>query len=151
MTFTGKIAVVTGGASGLGAAQATLYAREGAQVFLSGRAQANVDAVAQGIRASGYVRSRAGDVAVKLDESAGHPVERLPLPPSCELVVIHSGITHDHAQGDYRTRRAECEQAAAQLGVGQVTAARSPPSTRHRARRPSPSFQAAKKRQGSSR
>ena len=37
--------------------------------------------------------------------------ERLPLPPSCELVVIHSGVTHDHAQGDYRTRRAECEAA----------------------------------------
>jgi galactokinase len=47
-------------------------------------------------------------------------VERLPLPPSCELVVIHSGITHDHAQGDYRTRRAECEQAAAQLGVAKL-------------------------------
>ncbi len=31
----------------------------------------------QGVRAGGYVRSRAGDVALKLDESAGHPIERL--------------------------------------------------------------------------
>ena len=31
----------------------------------------------QGIRAGGYVRSRAGDVATLLDATAGHPVERL--------------------------------------------------------------------------
>jgi galactokinase len=31
--------------------------------------------------------------------------------------VINSGVAHNHASGDYRTRRAECERAAAQLGV----------------------------------
>lgn len=46
--------------------------------------------------------------------------ERLPLPASSALVVIHSGISHDHAKGDYRTRRAECEQAAALLGVAKL-------------------------------
>jgi galactokinase len=41
----------------------------------------------------------------------------VPLPPGGELLVIGSGVAHDHASGDYRTRRAECERAAALLGV----------------------------------
>jgi len=36
------------------------------------------------------------------------------------LVVINSGVPHNHASGDYRTRRAECERAAAGLGVPQL-------------------------------
>jgi galactokinase len=35
-------------------------------------------------------------------------------------VVINSGVAHNHASGDYRTRRAECERAAATLGVPQL-------------------------------
>ncbi len=46
--------------------------------------------------------------------------ERVPLPAELELVVIDSGIPHDHATGDYRTRRAECERAAALLGVASL-------------------------------
>jgi galactokinase len=42
---------------------------------------------------------------------------RVPMPPAAALAVIDSGITHDHASGDYRVRRAECEQAAAGMGV----------------------------------
>jgi len=41
---------------------------------------------------------------------------RIPL-PDADLLVISSGIQHDHAAGDYRVRRAECEAAARQLGV----------------------------------
>lgn len=41
----------------------------------------------------------------------------LALPPEVELIVINSGVAHQHAAGDYRTRRAECERAAATLGV----------------------------------
>jgi galactokinase len=43
--------------------------------------------------------------------------EQVRLPAHTELVVINSGVAHNHAAGDYRTRRAECEQAAALLGV----------------------------------
>lgn len=46
--------------------------------------------------------------------------ERVPLPRHSELVVIHSGMAHDHAAGDYNTRRSECERAASLLGVGQL-------------------------------
>jgi galactokinase len=34
------------------------------------------------------------------------------------LLVIDSGVSHDHAEGGYGDRRRECEEAAARLGVG---------------------------------
>ena len=43
--------------------------------------------------------------------------EHLPLPSALELVVIDSGITHEHASGHYVTRRRESEAAARCLGV----------------------------------
>jgi galactokinase len=46
--------------------------------------------------------------------------ERVPIPASAALLVINSGVAHQHAGGDYRTRRAECERAAALLGVPQL-------------------------------
>ena len=46
--------------------------------------------------------------------------ESLPLPARAELAVINSGVAHDHARGDYRTRRAECEKACELLGVSQL-------------------------------
>jgi galactokinase len=46
--------------------------------------------------------------------------ERVPLPRSASLLVIDSGITHDHAAGDYRVRRGECAEAARQLGVREL-------------------------------
>ena len=44
-------------------------------------------------------------------------VQRVPLPPSLEIVVIDSGVTHAHASGEYITRRRESFEAAALLGV----------------------------------
>jgi galactokinase len=46
--------------------------------------------------------------------------ERVPLPAGIDWVVLHSGVAHDHAAGDYNTRRAECERAGALLGVGSL-------------------------------
>jgi galactokinase len=45
---------------------------------------------------------------------------RLPLPAEADLVVIHSGVTHEISGGDYNARRAECEAAARLLGVPQL-------------------------------
>lgn len=42
------------------------------------------------------------------------------LPPTVDLIVIDSGLAHDHATGDYRIRRAECDEAARRLGVPQL-------------------------------
>jgi galactokinase len=46
--------------------------------------------------------------------------EQVPLPAGADWAVIHSGVAHDHAAGDYNTRRAECERACALLGVGSL-------------------------------
>ena len=46
--------------------------------------------------------------------------ERIPLPPQLGLVVINSGVAHQHAGGDYVTRRRESEQAARLLGVDRL-------------------------------
>jgi galactokinase len=46
--------------------------------------------------------------------------QRVPLPAAADWVVINSGVAHDHAAGDYNTRRAECEAACRLLGVGQL-------------------------------
>jgi galactokinase len=42
---------------------------------------------------------------------------RVPLPPAAELVVINSGVRHEHAGGEYAVRRRESFAAAAWLGV----------------------------------
>ncbi|HEY4556492.1 MAG TPA: galactokinase family protein, partial [Lysobacter sp.] len=41
----------------------------------------------------------------------------LPLPPGTELLVVDSGLSRSLAASAYNERRAECEQAAARLGV----------------------------------
>src|SRR5437870_5593789 len=46
--------------------------------------------------------------------------ERVPLPAGADLVVLHSGVAHKLTGGDYNTRRRECEQACALLGVPQL-------------------------------
>ena len=46
--------------------------------------------------------------------------QRVPLPREADLVVIHSGVSHRLTAGDYNTRRRECEEAAARLGVAQL-------------------------------
>jgi galactokinase len=39
----------------------------------------------------------------------------VPIPAGLRLVVVHSGVTHQHGGGEYNTRRAECERAVAAL------------------------------------
>ena len=42
----------------------------------------------------------------------------IPIPSDLiELAVIHSGVAHSNAQGEYNRRRAECEEACRALGI----------------------------------
>ena len=54
--------------------------------------------------------------ALFLDTRTLH-FERIPLPADLDLVVIDSGVAHQHAGGGYVVRRQESEEAARRLGV----------------------------------
>jgi NAD(P)-dependent dehydrogenase (short-subunit alcohol dehydrogenase family) len=60
-----KVAVITGGGTGIGKACAELFAREGAKVFLIGRTKSKVDDVASQLEAKGY---EAGSAAADLSD-----------------------------------------------------------------------------------
>jgi NAD(P)-dependent dehydrogenase (short-subunit alcohol dehydrogenase family) len=64
--FHGKVALVTGGGTGIGAACARLLAREGAQVAVLGRRREHVEAVA----------AQCGGVALVCDAADGAAMER---------------------------------------------------------------------------
>jgi NAD(P)-dependent dehydrogenase (short-subunit alcohol dehydrogenase family) len=68
MVLENKVAVIYGGGGPIGGAVARAFAREGARVFLAGRTQAKLDAVATDIRAQGGVAATA--VLDALDEAA---------------------------------------------------------------------------------
>jgi len=86
--------------------------------------------------------SLAGTDAALFLDTVTLAFERLPLPAGTGLIVIHSGVVHRHANGEYRVRRRECEEAARRLGVGMlrdateatVAAAALPPPLDRRAR-----------------
>src|SRR5262249_34228531 len=83
----------------------------------------------------------AQDAALFLD-TRSLDFEHLSLPAGTELAVIDSGITHQHASGEYHVRRGECVESARRLEVRalrdatpeQVSAARLPAPLDARAR-----------------
>ena len=83
-TLKGKIAVVTGGASGLGRAMALHFAREGMHVAVADIEQKSLDAVVRELRALGV-----NAIGTRTDVSKGEQVDAL-----AKLVVAELGGVH---------------------------------------------------------
>ncbi|PZS31983.1 MAG: 2-hydroxycyclohexanecarboxyl-CoA dehydrogenase [Pseudonocardiales bacterium] len=93
----GKNAIIYGGAGGIGAGVAKAFAREGARVFLVGRTQAKLDAVASEITAAGGSVDAA--VVDALDEQAvGEHAQRV-VSEAGSIDVSFNLISRGDAQG----------------------------------------------------
>ncbi|MFF7188950.1 SDR family NAD(P)-dependent oxidoreductase [Streptomyces sp. NPDC008222] len=80
--FTGKVVIVTGGGSGIGAATAHRFAAEGATVVIIGRTQAKLDTVVSEAPAGSTLTARVGDVSneeeiTRLVDTVAHDHGRL--------------------------------------------------------------------------
>lgn len=84
--FAGKVALVSGGGTGIGAAVARRLAQEGARVVVMGRRQAPLDAVAGPINAEVFV----GDAAdpAQADAAVRRAVERF---GGLDIVIANAG------------------------------------------------------------
>lgn len=84
--YSGKVALISGGGTGIGAAIARRLAQEGAKVAIMGRRQAQLQAVAEPIGAAILV----GDVAdtVQAQSAVAHAVERF---GGLDVVVANAG------------------------------------------------------------
>jgi NAD(P)-dependent dehydrogenase (short-subunit alcohol dehydrogenase family) len=74
-----KVALITGGTSGIGLATATLFAQEGAKVFITGRRQPAIDAAVKvmggrvvGIRSDVSNLAELDELYARIKEDAGH-------------------------------------------------------------------------------
>ena len=74
--LAGKVAVITGGNSGMGLATARLFAAEGAKVIITGRRQKDLDEAVQSI--GKHIEGVQGDISVltDLDRLHDHIKER---------------------------------------------------------------------------
>src|SRR5437867_1574523 len=94
-TFDGKVAIVTGAGTGLGASTAVAFAREGAAVTVVGRRAEKLEETAAAVRASGgKAEVVAGDVSNEATANAA--VERSTASfGGVDILVNNAGI-HSH-------------------------------------------------------
>ncbi|MDQ2871296.1 MAG: galactokinase, partial [Acidobacteriota bacterium] len=96
------------------------FALDDVAIALAGHRAEN-DLVGAPVGVMDQMASSLADIGVALFlDTRSLESERIPIPAAAELFVVDSGVRHDHAAGDYRKRRAECEDAARRLGVRQL-------------------------------
>lgn len=88
----GKVAIITGGNSGIGAKSAELFAKEGAKVVISARREAQLEEVAAGIRAAGgEVMSVTCDIS-KSDQCKALVEKTLEAFGTIDILVNNAGV-----------------------------------------------------------
>jgi NAD(P)-dependent dehydrogenase (short-subunit alcohol dehydrogenase family) len=97
MLLKDKNAVIYGGGGSIGGAAARAFGGEGARVFLAGRTQATLDAVAEDIRAAGGAAETA--VVDALDERAVDEHADAVAAEAGSLDISLNVITHPHTHG----------------------------------------------------
>lgn len=97
MLLEGKNAIVYGAGGDIGGAVSRAFAREGARVFLAGRTQAKLDAVAADIRDAGGVAETA--VVDALDERAVDEHADAVAAAAGSVDISFNLITHPHEHG----------------------------------------------------
>jgi NAD(P)-dependent dehydrogenase (short-subunit alcohol dehydrogenase family) len=93
----GKVAVITGGTEGIGLATATLFAQEGAYVFITGRRQQELDQAVRTI--GGNVSGVQGDVA-RLDDLDRLYATVAALKGRIDIVFANAGVGEFMPLGD---------------------------------------------------
>src|SRR5262245_41940431 len=92
----GKVAVITGGASGIGRGVANLFAREGASVGIFDLDEASADAVAKEVSAhGGKVAVAIGDVSKEDDVNTGLK-KLVSILGDVDIMVNNAGIDTTH-------------------------------------------------------
>lgn len=92
MRLKEKVALITGGGSGIGAASAKLFAKEGARVAVLGRTRGKLDEVVEEIRKDGgEAEAVEGDVSdyADLERAVGEVVKRW---GRLDIVFANAGI-----------------------------------------------------------
>ena len=103
--LTGKVALITGGSSGIGAETARVFAKQGAKVAIFARGQEKLDKVAAELTALGAAcLTIAGDVTKSVDCTA-----------AVEQVVKTFGridvLVNNAGAGDFHTTTEKCSDA----------------------------------------
>ena len=96
MLLENRTAIVYGGGGAVGGAVAKAFAREGARVFLAGRTQARLDAVADAIRADGGTADTARVDA--LDQDAVDRHADAVVATTGRLDVVFNGVGDDNGE-----------------------------------------------------
>lgn len=106
----GKVVIVTGGNSGVGAATAELFAKEGAKVVISARRQAQLEEVAAKIReAGGEVLPVVTDISKR--EDADHLVAKtMEVYGKVDVLINNAGVLEEGLKPIDRVEDADLEK-----------------------------------------
>jgi NAD(P)-dependent dehydrogenase (short-subunit alcohol dehydrogenase family) len=109
--LTGRVAIVTGGSQGIGAATARLLAQYGADVVIAGRTQATLDQASAGIASASGRRCIGVRADVRDEQQVGQLVEQaLAISGRIDILVNNAGwgthgpldgMTTDHYRSEF--------------------------------------------------